>query len=142
MHKVLSDFFSSQFACFLITGGIAAGINFGSRFFFNTLMPFGPSILAAHFTGMLSAFIMAKVFVFEKSRQPTGKAFLYFTLVNVASVAQTYFISVSLAEYLFPAVSFSFMPHATAHAAGIIIPVFTSFIGHKYLSFRGETTRV
>jgi hypothetical protein len=43
-----------------------------------------------------------------------------------------------LAQYVFPAIGFSFYPEAVAHAVGVIFPVFTSFFGHKYLSFRGD----
>jgi|TARA_B100000315_G_scaffold100179_1_gene92102 putative flippase GtrA len=45
-------------------------------------------------------------------------------------------ISVGLAQYIFPSIAFDFHPHAIAHAAGVAFPVFTSFIGHKYFSFK------
>jgi putative flippase GtrA len=88
---------------------------------------------------MITAFILNKLFVFEKSTHSTQKEFFYFTLVNVVAAIQTYIISIGLAQYVFPAIGFSFYPEAVAHAVGVIFPVFTSFIGHKYFSFRSSS---
>ena len=125
-----------QFIRFMITGGVAACINFGSRFLYNTFMGFGSAILAAYATGMTTAFVLAKLFVFEKSQHSTGTELYYFTLVNLAAVVQTYGVSVGLADYLFPQIGFNLYPNAIAHGIGIVIPIFSSFIGHKYLSFK------
>jgi len=47
-----------------------------------------------------------------------------------------YATSVVLADYFFPSVGFAYHPKEIAHAIGIMIPALTSFIGHKYLTFR------
>ena len=39
-------------------------------------------------------------------------------------------------------VGFEFYPEAVAHAIGVVFPVFTSFIGHKYFSFRGKNDKL
>ena len=129
-------FKSKQFFSFLVTGGIAALANFGSRFAFNRYFSFELSVVFAYLVGMVSAFVLAKYFVFEKSQHSTRKEFFYFTLVNVAAIIQTYVISVGCAKYLFPKLQMIFYPEAIAHALGIAFPVFTSFIGHKKLSFK------
>lgn len=46
-----------------------------------------------------------------------------------------YIISVGLTVYVFPAVGLTLRPKAVAHSVGVVIPVFISFLGHKYLSF-------
>lgn len=129
---------SKQFLSFILAGGFAAAVNFGSRFAYSELVSFGNAVILAYITGMITAFILNKLFVFEKSTHSTQKEFFYFTLVNVVAVIQTYIISIGLAQYVFPAIGFSFYPEAVAHAVGVIFPVFTSFFGHKYFSFRGE----
>ncbi len=49
-----------------------------------------------------------------------------------------YSISVFLADYAFPYISFNFYPEAVAHAIGIAVPTVISFIGHKRFSFKEE----
>ncbi len=135
---MIAEFKSKQFISFLFAGGFAAVVNFGSRFFYNEFVSFGNAVILAYLTGMITAFLLTKLFVFEKSIHSTKKEFYYFTLVHIVAVIQTYIISVGFATYLFPMVGFEFYPEAVAHAIGVVFPVFTSFIGHKYFSFRGE----
>jgi len=126
----------AQFIKFLFAGGFAAVVNFGSRFLYNTYVSFSTAVILAYLTGMVTAFVLTKLFVFEKSRHSTKKEFMYFTLVNMVAIVQTYVISVGLAEFFFPYINMTVYPEPIAHAAGVIFPVFTSFVGHKYLSFR------
>ena len=129
-------FRSKQFILFLVTGGIAALANFGSRFLFSQYVSFEVAVLCAYLVGMITAFILAKYFVFKESKHSTKKEFTYFTLVNVVAIIQTYIVSVGFVSYLFPKFNFTFYPEAVAHGLGVIFPVFTSFIGHKKLSFK------
>lgn len=133
---MIGIFRSKQFVLFLITGGIAALANFGSRFGFNVFTSFEVAVILAYLVGMISAFVLAKLFVFKESSHSTSRSFAWFTIVNLVAVAQTYFISIGLFYYGFPWLEYEFYPAATAHAIGVIFPVFTSFIGHKYLSFK------
>ncbi|TLT01307.1 GtrA family protein [Aliarcobacter cibarius] len=133
---MLAEFKSKQFISFLFVGGFAAVVNFGSRFFYSEFLSYGNAVILAYITGMITAFILTKLFVFEKSIHSTKKEFYYFTLVNIVAVIQTYIISVGFAKYLFPTMGFELYPEVVAHAIGVIFPVFTSFIGHKYFSFR------
>lgn len=135
---MISEFKSKQFISFLFVGGFAATVNFLSRFFYNEFMDFGNAIILAYITGMITAFILIKKNIFNKSSHSTKKEFFYFTLVNIIAIIQTYIITVGLAEYLFPSIDFKFYPKPIAHAIGIIFPVFTSFIGHKYFSFKSN----
>ena len=134
---MIAEFKSKQFISFLFAGGFAAVVNFGSRFFYNEFVSFGNAVILAYITGMMTAFILTKLFVFEKSAHSTKKELFYFTLVNIVAIIQTYIISIGFSQYLFPSIGFGFYPEAVAHAMGVVFPVFTSFKGHKYFSFRG-----
>lgn len=129
-------FFSRQFMVFILTGGFAAAINFGSRFFYNTFVGFSAAVTLAYFTGMVTAFILAKLFVFQISSHSTAKSAALFALVNVFAFAQTWIVSMVLAYHLLPAMGIEEFDKAIASAVGISIPVFTSFIAHKYITFR------
>jgi len=135
---VIAKFKSKQFISFLFAGGFAAVVNFGSRFFYSEFVSFGNAVILAYITGMITAFILTKFFVFEKSIHSVKKEFYYFTMVNLVALLQTYIISVGFAEYLFPMMGFKFYPKAVANAIGVVFPVFTSFFGHKHFSFRSQ----
>lgn len=129
-------FFSRQFMVFLLTGGFAAAINFGSRFLYNIFVSFSVAVTLAYLTGMITAFILVKLFVFQKSSQSTAKSATIFALVNLFSFAQTWIVSMVLAYYLLPAIGIQEFDKAIASAVGISIPVISSFLLHKYITFR------
>lgn len=129
-------FFSRQFALFLITGGTAATVNFGSRVVYNLWLDYSTSILFAYLTGMVTAYILARLFVFNATRLSLRRSTMLFTLVNVIAAAQTWAISMLLANYILPFIGVSRFAPEIAHAIGVIFPVFTSYLGHKYWSFR------
>ena len=85
---------------------------------------------------MITAFVLAKVFVFKESQQSIHHSALFFCLVNLVAVLQTWLISMGLAYYLLPYLGVSIFVEEIAHAVGIAVPVFTSYIGHKRWSFR------
>ena len=129
-------FLNKQFTMFVVTGGIAAAANFGSRILFNRWVDFSSAVILAYVTGMVVAFMLAKAFVFRESTQSTNKSILFFIVVNVFAVLQTWLISMGLAVYILPAMGVNAFTHEIAHAVGIVAPVFTSYLGHKHFSFR------
>jgi len=133
---LIREFFSKQFIVFLITGGTAALVNFGSRFVYNQWVSFSTAVILAYITGMITAFVLAKVFVFKESQQSIHHSAIFFCLVNLVAVLQTWLISMGLAYYLLPYLGVSIFVEEIAHAVGIAVPVFTSYIGHKRWSFR------
>ncbi len=133
---MIQDFYSRQFIGFLITGGIAATVNFLSRIFFNQYFSFSTSVLLAYLMGMVTAFILAKLFVFKASTQSIRRSALLFFFVNILAVAQTWLISMSLNFYILPALGFEKYVAEIASAVGIAFPVFTSYLGHKRWSFK------
>lgn len=136
MQRILNLFSSREFLLFIFTGGTAAAINFCSRFFYNQWFSFSTSIVIAYITGMVTAYLLAKAFVFKASKQTVSKSVFFFTLINIFAVLQTWIISMWLAYQALPALHVVEYTHEIAHAVGIVIPVFTSYIGHKRYSFK------
>jgi putative flippase GtrA len=133
---VIQHFFSRQFLIFLLTGGTAAAVNFVSRIVYSKWLDFSTSVILAYITGMITAFVLAKLFVFKESQQSVQRAAIFFILVNVVAALQTWLISMGLAYYLLPSLGFTVFVKEIAHAAGVVVPVFTSYLGHKHWSFR------
>lgn len=133
---MITHFISKEFLAFLITGGFAAAVNFSSRIVYNMWVDFSIAIILAYITGMITAFCLARLFVFKDSQQSIGKSASFFILVNIIAVAQTWGISMALAYYLLPSIGVTTYKSEIAHAVGVAVPVFTSYLGHKFLSFR------
>jgi putative flippase GtrA len=133
---VIRQFISRQFLFFLLTGGTAAAVNFGSRIMYSQWLNFSTSVLLAYITGMITAFVLAKLFVFKASQQSIRRSAAFFILVNLVAVLQTWTISMGLAYYLLPSLEVKLLVPEIAHAVGVSVPVFTSYIGHKRWSFR------
>jgi putative flippase GtrA len=129
-------FVSKSFLLFLLTGGFAAAVNWGSRIVYNIWMPYSAAIVVAYITGMITAFILAKLFVFTESTRSTKHSAIIFTLVNLVAVVQTWAVSVGLAFHVFPHFGMTWHPAELAHLVGVAVPVFTSYIGHKKWSFK------
>src|SRR5690242_6547422 len=93
---------SRQFVKFVVAGGIAAAVNFGSRIVLSLWMPYVPAIVVAYCIGMLTAFIINKLFVFQEGGGKLHHQASWFVAVNLAAVLQTVVISVLFADYLLP----------------------------------------
>lgn len=133
---MIRQFFSRQFMVFLLTGGIAASVNFSSRIVYSLWLSFSSAVILAYLTGMVTAFVLAKMYVFTNSQQSFHHSAVFFVLVNLVAVLQTWGVSMGLAYYLLPWLGITLFPREIAHAVGVVIPVFTSYIGHKRWSFR------
>lgn len=126
---------------FLLAGGLAALVNFGSRFIYNIFVDFSTAVVLAFFTGLGTAFLLNKKYVFLSSRNSIAQEMGWFMVINLLALAQTWGLSVYLASLL-PNYMPDYGSHgraladALAHGLGVLLPVFTSYIGHKYLTFR------
>lgn len=127
---------SPRLLLFIAAGGLAAVANFGSRILLGQVMPYLASIIVAYCIGMATAFVLNRLFVFTGATNPIRQQMTWFVVVNLAAVLQTVLISLLFARVLFPWVGMDYRPETVAHAIGVIVPVFTSYLGHKHLSFR------
>ena len=119
-----------------MTGGTAALVNFVSRVAYNQWVSFSAAIVLAYLTGMVTAFVLARLLVFQQSQHSFGRSVLLFAAVNVLAVLQTWLISMILANYALPHMGVTRWVPEIAHAFGVLAPVFTSYLGHKHITFR------
>ncbi len=126
----------NRFVRFALAGGTAAAVNFVSRIALSHFFIYSAAIVIAYLIGMTTAFVLNKLFVFPEGNDGVHKQAGWFVAVNALAVLQTLLISLLLARIVFPAIGFSFHPETIAHAVGVIAPIFSSYIGHKKLTFR------
>lgn len=125
----------ARFIRFVLTSGVAAAVNLVSRYFLNFVMSFAGAVAVAFPFGMLTAYVLGRLFVFERSGRSVADELLRFTAVNMLAAAQVWTISVWLAEYVFPAFGFKWHTLDVAHLIGVAVPVLTSYLGHRHFSF-------
>ena len=125
-----------QFFLFLITGGVAALINIGSRIGFSQVLRFELAVLAAYAIGMVTAYALARRYVFLQTQQSVKRSFAAFALINLAAVLQTWLVSIGIRTWLLPVIGVAALVDLIAHSFGVVVPVITSYFGHKYVSFR------
>lgn len=125
----------ARFIRFVVTSGVAAAVNLLSRYFLNFVMSFAAAVAAAFPFGMLTAYVLGRLFVFERSGRSVTDELWRFTAVNMLAAAQVWTISVGLEEYVFPACGLKWHPLDLAHVIGVAAPVLTSFFGHRRFSF-------
>ena len=130
-----------RFVRFVAASGVAAAVNVLSRVVLSEHVDYRWAVALAYLCGMATAFTLNKLLVFEKSGKALHRELLWFCLVNVFAAAQVWFVSVGLAEYLFPAMPFAWHPELVAHVIGVSSVAVTSNLGRKYLSFGGTRAR-
>jgi putative flippase GtrA len=127
---------SEQFVRFLAVGGFAAALNFVSRIVLSHWLPFAAAIVVAYLIGLITAFLLNRRFVFTDATNRLHHQMFWFVVVNAIALAQTLLVSLLFAHYVLPFLGFSWHVEEVAHAAGVATPIFTSYIGHKRLSFK------
>jgi putative flippase GtrA len=125
-----------QFLRFLVAGGIAAMANFGSRFVLSIFFSYGVAVFLAYVVGMMVAFLLMRGHVFNASQGPLAQQVTKFIGVNLLAVCQTLAISLLMARWLLPSVGIQNHVEALGHLVGVLVPVITSYFGHKFLTFR------
>lgn len=133
--KALANAETKRLALFLVNGGISLSVNLLSRFFLDMVMPFQAAVILAYLIGMAVAFVLFRLFVFEPTARSARSQVMRFVLVNVVAVIQVWAISVLLADIIFPATGMNWRPHDVAHFIGAIVPVVTSYLGHRHFTF-------
>lgn len=127
---------ASEFLRFLVVGGIAACANFGSRFIFSIFFDYSFAIVLAYLIGMLVAFLLMRKHVFDARQKPLSPQVVKFIGINTLAVIQTLAISLLLARWALPSVGIQNHVEALSHLVGVIVPVVTSYFGHKLITFK------
>ncbi len=125
----------ARFLRFLVTGGLAAAVNIGSRELLNLVIPYEGAVALAYLVGMVVAFVLARLMVFTPSGQRVHREFARFALVNALGFAQVWVVSVGLARVVFPLFGMTWHADLIAHVIGVISPVAVSYFLHKHFSF-------
>jgi putative flippase GtrA len=126
---------NSEFMRFVLAGGIAAATNISSRWLMSSIMPFEVAVVVAYLIGMITAFILARKFVFDKSERHVKSEAMRFVLVNLMALGQVWIVSVGLADWVFPKIGLVWQAELIAHTIGVLSPVVASYFGHKYFTF-------
>ncbi|MCI1001180.1 GtrA family protein [Ochrobactrum sp. C6C9] len=137
MIAIAKSLLDRPFVRFVLSGGLAAAVNIGSRVLLSEVTNFSTAIVVAYLLGMTTAYILMKLFVFEESGRSVGHEYLRFGLVNAVALVQVWGISMLLARYAFPALNYSFHAETVAHVIGVLSPIATSYFMHKYFTFAG-----
>ena len=125
-----------QLFLFLVTGGAAAGLNWGSRFVFSQFVSFETAIILSFIVGLLSGFFLMRTFVFDGTSKAVAPQVGRYIFINLIALAQTLTITLLLAEWLLPNIGIIDHTEALAHFAGVATPLATSYFGHKWYTFR------
>lgn len=124
-----------EFVVFVATGAFAAGCNWLARLVLSMHMSLELAIVLAYLVGMTVAYVLSRIFVFEKSGRSVSGEYFRFALVNVVALIQVWLVTVGMAKYLLPALGWTWHPEDIAHAAGVASPVLTSYLGHRHFTF-------
>lgn len=127
---------SKRFMMFILSGGLAAAANFGSRIVFSFWVPYPLAIVLGFSVGLVAAFVLMRKLAFTETSNATHSQVLWFLAVNAVALLQTFCISLIFARWLLPMMGITHGAETIAHAIGVATPVLTSYLGHKRLSFR------
>ena len=131
---------SAQFLRFVTTGGLAAIVNLLTRYQLNKILSFEVAVALAYLVGMITAYVLARRFVFQATGRSVVSELKRFTIVNVFSLVLVWSISVGLAKHLFPAVGFVWRADDIAHFIGVMAPAAASYFGHRAYTFSSVKT--
>ncbi len=125
-----------RFVRFVLAAGASVPVNLAARVLFSSWMPFEVAVVLSHVVGMLTAYVLTRVFVFARSGRSTRSELSRFAIVNILSAAVTWLISVVLVRIAFPALGYDYYPEFVAHLCGLAVASVSSFLGHSRYSFR------
>ena len=126
---------ASPFLRFLAVGGFAATVNFGSRIVLSRWLPYSVAIVVAYLLGLITAFVLNRLFVFTGATNRLHQQMFWFVAVNAVALLQTLLVSLLFQKVVLPWLGIDWHADEIAHACGIVTPIFTSYLGHKHLSF-------
>lgn len=126
-----------RFIRFTGAGVLAAIANVLSRMALSHVLGYSASVAVAYLIGMVVAFSLTRMFVFDETDNPWQKELVRFSIVNAFAFAQVWIVSLLLAKWLLPKIGFTWHAESVAHMIGVGSPIISSYFGHKHFSFRG-----
>jgi len=125
----------TQFLRFVVAAGLSVPVNLGTRILFSQTMPYEVALVLSHGCGMLTAYALTRLFVFERSGRSAPSELGRFAAVNLLSVVQTWIVAVGLVRLVFPRIGFEHQPELVGHVIGLACASVTSYLGHRHYSF-------
>jgi putative flippase GtrA len=138
VRKLANEFLSPQFLRFFCSALLAAAINFFARLMLDPYLGYNKAIVVSYVIGTIFAFFLYQHEVFGKGSKPLWQEIGLFLFVTFAAIAQTLIVSVLLVDHFFPFIGWYWHNKEVAHFIGMGVPMFSSFLGHKYLTFSHE----
>lgn len=130
-----------RFLRFLLAGGTSAVLNAAARWALDLVVSFELAVALAYGVGMVTAYALMRIFVFEGRTAPVRGQSARFALVNVGSFLQVWLLSVALARVVFPAIGFAWHGDTVAHVLALGSLAVTSYLAHKHFTFRARPLR-
>ena len=124
-----------EFPLFILAGSIAALINVMSRIILTFFLNFEISVFISYLIAMVASFVLQRKYVFKNTKKSYKRSFAAFSLVNVFSLIQVWSVSLLIKFWLINFIASVPLVEFIAHFFGVGIPAFTSFFGHKYITF-------
>ncbi len=128
---------AKRFIRFTGAGILAAIANVLSRIALSHVFGYSVSVTIAYLIGMVVAFSLTRMFVFDETDNPWQKELIRFSMVNAVAFVQVWVVSLLLVKWLFPKFGFAWHAESVAHIIGVGSPIVFSYFGHKHFSFRG-----
>jgi len=127
---------TKEFSLFVLAGSIAALINIISRIILTIFLDFEISVFISYLLAMITSFLLQRKYVFKSTKKSYKKSFSGFLLVHFVTLLQVWIVSFLLKFWLINFISSVTIVEFIAHVFGLGIPAFTSYFGHKYITFR------
>ena len=124
-----------RFFGFVVTGGLAAGVNLLSRWLLSRVLVYTAAVALAYLAGMATAYVLARAFVFEPSHGRWQGEFMRFATVNLVSFPVVLAVSVVFDWWLLPVMGWTWHREEVAHLVGVSSPIVLSYYAHKHFSF-------
>ena len=129
-------FFNQEFFKFVLAGGIAAAANLFSRMVFGLFLNYPTSIVLAFFVGLSTGYLLFRLFVFARGENSIYQQLGYFIVINAFAMIFILIISLFFYYSVFSSMKNIFLGETMAHFIGIAATTLTSYVGHKYLTFK------
>ena len=86
--------------------------------------------------GLTVGFVMMRGYVFNARDKPVGRQVAIYGAVNFLALLQTLLVSMESVRLVLPFVGTISRAEALAHLAGVLVPIVTSYFGHRMATFK------
>ena len=139
LSSIKNESKGKEFPLFILAGSIAALTNVICRILLTIFLNFEISVFISYLIGMLTSFLLQRKYVFKSTKKSYKKSFAAFSLVNLFALVQVWIVSLLIKFWLVNFISSVPVVEFIAHCFGVVIPTFSSYFGHKYITFNEKS---